>query len=448
MIQLPGPQDDWSEWDAPTTPMSPAPGGAAPYQPYAPPIPSQSPQPSQAPYQTIRTAPAQRGGPHMPMPPEVAPQRRLPGARITQPRPNQGTTAPLGVINAPPDRRPEAPYAATPAAPSRARPPRRRWRRVVGIGLLVVLLLTLVGGGLLAKRYYDFGVAISPQAPFSSQTGYVGGSGRVNVVVFGFDGPGYNGSYLSDTILVMSLIPSDHATTLLSVPRDLWVQVPPNSGNYAKLNTAFADGYANGYGKFGPGFQAAGAEGVQKVSEVTGLTVNYWVSLDFATFKTVVDALGGIQITVPVGFTVTNPKNGATVTTYVAGPQHMDGARALEYARARYIYDVPSEGSDFARSRRQQLIVQAIMQRLKQPSAWPGLANATNALQSGIRSNLSITDLSLFASKMDLSHAAHVGLTNDNVLVDSTSTDGQAILLPANGDWNAVKQYVASQLKN
>ena len=161
-----------------------------------------------------------------------------------------------------------------------------------------------------------------------------------------------------------------------------------------------------------------------------------------------VDALGGIQINVPVGFTEMNPIDTQAVAHFVAGPQHMDGARALEYARARYIYDVPSEGSDFARSRRQQLIVQAIMQRLKQPGAWPGLANATNALQSGIRSNLSVTDLSLFASKLDLSHAAHVGLTNDNVLVDATSSDGQAILLPANGDWNAIKQYVASQLKN
>jgi len=445
MIQLPGPDDDWSQWDAPTTPMSPRPGNAPSYQPYAPPIPAQTPQ--TPPYQTVRTAPAQRVAPPTPAA-TGAPPRRLPGARITQPRPTMGTTAPLGVINAPPAAPSGAPYAPTPASPRRARPPRRGWRRVVGIGLLIALSLALIGGGLLAKRYYDFGAAISPQAPFSSQTGYVGGSGRVNIVVFGFDGPGYNGSYLSDTILVMSLIPSDHATTLLSVPRDLWVQVPPNSGNYAKLNAAFADGYTNGYGKFGPGFQAAGAEGAQKVSEVTGLNVNYWVSLDFQTFRTVVDALGGIEITVPVGFTVTNPKTGGVVTTFVAGPQHMDGARALEYARARYIYDVPSEGSDFARSRRQQLIVQAIMQRMKQPGAWPGLANATNALQSGIRSDLSVTDLSLFASKMDLKNAAHVGLTNDNVLVDATSSDGQAILLPANGDWNAIKQYVASQLKN
>ncbi len=444
MNQYPDPQDDWSAWDAPTAPMSP---GAAPsYQPYAPPIPSQSPQTPAPPYQTIRTAPAQRG--RVATPPDGPPQRRLPGARITQPRPDMATTAPLGVINAPPNAPDSPPYAPGPARPSRARPPRRRWRRVVGVGLLLVLLLTLVGGGLLAKRYYDFGVGISPQAPFSSQTGYVSGSGRVNIVVFGFDGPGYGGAYLSDSILVMSLIPSDHATTLLSVPRDLWVQVPPNSGNYAKLNTAFADGYFNGYGKFGPGFQAAGAEGAEKVSEVTGLNVTYWVSLDFETFRTVVDSLGGIEINVPVGFTVTNPETGGVVTKFVAGPQHMNGARALEYARARYIYDVPSEGTDFARSRRQQLIVEAIMQRLKQPGAWPGLLNATNALQSGIRSNLSVTDLSLFASKMDLKNAAHVGLTNDNVLVDATSSDGQAILLPANGDWNAVKQYVASQLKN
>ncbi len=322
-------------------------------------------------------------------------------------------------------------------------------RRVVGVALLLALLLALIGGGLLGKRFYDFGAAISPQAPFSSQMGYVTGSNRVNIVIFGYDGLGYGGPFLSDTILVMSLIPSDHATTLLSVPRDLWVQVPPGSGNYSKLNTAFSDGHANGYGAFGPGFQAAGAEGVQKVSEVTGLDVRYWVSLDFSTFKTVVDSIGGIDINVPVGFTVVDPKTSPeqVVAVFTKGEQHMNGARALEYARARYISDVPSEGSDFARARRQQLLVQAIMQRLKQPSAWQGLSNATNALQTGIHSNLSVTDLSLFAGKLDLTHAAHVGLTNDNVLVDATSSDGQAILLPANGDWNAIKQYVSSNLK-
>jgi LCP family protein required for cell wall assembly len=360
----------------------------------------------------------------------------------------------MAVIS-PPPAPPGAPYTPAPAPTHRARPPRRRgWRRAVGMGVLIILALTLIAGGLLAKRYYDFGAAISPQPPFSTQTNWVSGSGRINIVLFGYGGAGHGGAYLTDSILILSLIPSDHATTLISVPRDLWVQVPPNSGQYHKLNVAFSDGFYNGYGKYPAGFQAAGAEGAEKVSEITGLTVNYWVSVDFKSFRDLVNDIVGIDINVPVGFSATYPRAddwqdapGYMTITFKAGEQHMDGERAIEYARARYVYDVPSEGTDFARSRRQQLIVQAIMQRLHNPAAWPGLAQGANDLQSGIHFNVSLSDLVLFANKMDLSHAAHVGLTNDNVLVDSQSSDGQDILLPANGDWNAIKQYIASNLK-
>jgi anionic cell wall polymer biosynthesis LytR-Cps2A-Psr (LCP) family protein len=106
-----------------------------------------------------------------------------------------------------------------------------------------------------------------------------------------------------------------------------------------------------------------------------------------------------------------------------------------------------SEGSDFARSARQQLLIRAIAGRLRSPSAWPGFSNAMNALQKAIYTNLSLADLSAFTLKLDLTNAAHVGLSNTNVLVDATSGDGQSILLPQNGNWDAIKQYVNGHLK-
>jgi anionic cell wall polymer biosynthesis LytR-Cps2A-Psr (LCP) family protein len=126
----------------------------------------------------------------------------------------------------------------------------------------------------------------------------------------------------------------------------------------------------------------------------------------------------------------------------------MSGERAIEYARARYVTDPPSEGSDFARSARQQLLIRAIISRLRSPGAWPGLSGALDALQRAIYTNLSLADLTAFTFKLDFNHAARVGLSNANVLVDAQSTDGQGILLPRDGDWNAVKQYIASQLKS
>ena len=333
----------------------------------------------------------------------------------------------------------------------RRSPWKRRLVAIALIGTLVVLLL----GGLAVHRMSDFGLAISQQAPFSTQTNFMSGSGRINLLVLGYGGVGHDGAYLTDSMILISLIPSDHATTVISVPRDLWVQVPPNSGQYAKINTAYQDGFYNGYNGLPAGQNAGGAEAAEKVSEVVGLPVNYWLTMNFDGFRSLVDALGGVEINVPVAFTAQYPVNDDPsinanwkIIHFNTGPQHMDGEQAIEYARARYVLSPLSQGTDFARSVRQQQLISAILARARQVSAWPSLLNATNALQNAIYTNLSLTDLALFSEKLDLSHAGHVGLTNQNVLVNAQSSDGQDILLPTNGDWGAIASYVNSNLKS
>lgn len=400
MSNRPGPQDDWADWDGPTSPTSDPPA----YPPAAP----------------------------------QAPQRRR-----TQPLGYFGAGAPAQTA-----LRPRRPPIVT------AGRPRPRRRRALGMAALLIALLVCVALGVFTQRALAFGSAISPQSPLSTQTGYMSGAGRVNVVVLGYGGAGHDGAYLSDSLMVMSLAPGDHATTLISVPRDLWVQVPPNSGQYAKLNTAFADGMANGYGSQPPGQMAGGLEAAAKVSDVTGLSVPYFMTINFQGFRNLVNALGGVDIDVPTAFTANYPINddpqinaGWKVIHFNTGMQHMNGEQAIEYARARYVIAPASEGSDFARSARQQLLIRAIASRMRSPSAWPGLSNAMNALQSAIYTNLSLADLTAFTLKLDLSHATHVGLSESNVLASSTSSDGQDILLPQNGNWDAIKQYVSSNLK-
>ena len=322
---------------------------------------------------------------------------------------------------------------------------------------LVVALCT--GLGAVVSRVMAFGTAISPHPPLSTQTSFMSGMNRVNLVVLGYGGAGHDGAYLTDSIMVISLAPNDHATTLISVPRDLWVQVPPDSGQYAKLNTAFQDGFYNGYdpgsGQLAPGPIAGGLEAAAKVSDITGLDVPYFLTINFQGFRELVDALGGVDVNVPTAFTARYPINddpqinaGWKIIHFNTGMQHMNGEQAIEYARARYVLYPASEGTDFARSVRQQLLIRAIISRLKSPEAWPGLSNALSALQRTIYTNLSLADLAAFTLKLDLAHAAHVGLTNDNVLVDAQSASGQDILLPRNGDWNAIKSYVNSHLKS
>lgn len=336
--------------------------------------------------------------------------------------------------------------------PTRHQPPRRKRRR--GLGCLVTLLLVTVLGIFLfttGQKVLAFGSAISNQSPLSSQTGYMGGSSRINILILGYGGSGHDGAYLTDSMVIMSLIPSTHHTTLISIPRDLWVQNPANSGNYTKLN----DVYPVAAGDTNTNPIAGGNAVAQKISLITGLQINYWMTINFAGFKDFIDAIGGIDVNVPDGFTAKYPANDDptinpnwTTVKFTPGVQHMNGSQAIIYARARYVLDNFAEGSDFARSQRQQIIMKAALAKLKDWHTWPSLFNAMDKLKQTLYSNLSLADLAAFAEKMDLNGAHHVGLTNDNVLTDATSSDGQDILVPRNGDWSQIPPYIQQQIYN
>lgn len=402
----------------------------------------------------------------LPPEPEPQPYRSVvdqPAARYSQRTPSpsswQQGPAPAAQQNAQPY--PAQPYPAqsplviggAPSSPGAK--PRRPFRRRRGcqIGCLGTLLLFFILGGLLivtAQKVLAFGSAISTQSALSTQTGYMNTSDRVNILIMGYGGAGHDGAYLTDSLVVMSLLPQSHKTTLLSVPRDLWVQYPPSSGNYTKINAIYTNA-SNGNAN-----PVAGGEAIaQKVSLVTGLDVKYWMSINFAGFRKFIDAIGGVDVTVPDAFTARYPKNddpainASWITVHFSkGPMHMDGTTAIVYARARYVLDNNAEGSDFARSQRQQLIMKAALSKLKDWHTWPSIYNALDALKQTMYSNLSLADLTQFALKMDLNGAHRLGLSNDNVLVDSTSNDGQSILLPRNNDWQTIVDYVKQGLYN
>jgi len=352
----------------------------------------------------------------------------------------------------PPEFTSPLPGGSAPVPPRRKAPTTRRFARgsMARRVLLIVLLAALIVGGLLAHRLWDFGSAISTQNPLSTQTRYMTVGDRINLLVLGYGGGDHNGPNLTDSMIVVSINPQDNATTMISVPRDLWVQVPPQSGNYAKLNTAYENGLANGYNGVSASPAAGGAEAARKVSDVIGMPVQYWLTINFDGFRGLVDALGGVDINVPVGWTATNLGSvvpGSQTATFKAGWQHMDGDQALQYARARYITSPASEGSDFARSRRQLLLIHAIIDRARSLGAIPELPGVMNALQQTLYTNLSLADLTLLSTNVDINHAALVGLSNDNVLVNAVSDDGQDILEPANGDWGVIQRYISAHLK-
>jgi len=267
-------------------------------------------------------------------------------------------------------------------------------------------------------------------------------SGAQRILILGYGGGDHLGAYLSDSLVLVMRDGSKQAE--VSIPRDLWVQLPPNSGRYARINEALQDGY-------NAGSPDTGAElAARKVAEVTGQTVTGWVLQDFQGFRQLIDALGGVDVDVARSFSAQYPVNDNPdvdarwkVIHFNAGRQHMDGEQALEFARARYA-DVPQEASDFARAARQQLLIGAVRQRLASPAGGLHFVAVANAAPGAVRTNLSPVELLAFLSGFRPEQAKHISL--DSVVVDGRSPDGAQILLPRNGNYQLISEYVRSQL--
>lgn len=373
--------------------------------------------------------------------------------------PNSSYNAPTMPVWQGNDNQLRTPYPNSQLGPQSQPKRRRRKGCAIGcLGVLAILVVFIILAGSTVSKALAFGSAISAKAPLSTETGYMNTSDRTNVLIMGYGGGTHDGSYLTDSMLIVSVLPQSHHTSLVSIPRDLWVQYPPDSGSYTKINSIYglaSNSNANS--------EAGGEAAEQKVSLITGLNINYWLTIDFTGFKRVIDSVGGIDVNVPDSFNACYPKNddAAVDSSWITvqfnkGMQHMDGNTAIEYARAREPMEVCGQGTsenlaeltDFGRSARQQIIVKAVLAKAKQMSTWPHLYDAMDALQQTIHTNMSLADLSAFALKMDLSdpNAAHIGLSNQNVLQDSQSDDGQYILTAANRDWNAIPTYIQQNL--
>lgn len=243
--------------------------------------------------------------------------------------------------------------------PKPARKP-RRWRRRILWALIGVITLFLVWAllGYLAFRsgIKDANKRLDPLAAraLTPQKGLLL-SNASNILVLGADTgsksrQGTQGR--ADTIILIRTDPDNHKIALLSIPRDLRVEIPRHGTQ--KINAAYAFG--------GPTLA------VKTVERVTGLRMNHVVIVDFSTFGEVVDALEGVTINVPRPILSNKfecPRHTPAQCArwpgwrFRKGPQTMDGHTALIYSRIRENQLNPSD-SDFTRGERQQAVIQAI----------------------------------------------------------------------------------------
>jgi polyisoprenyl-teichoic acid--peptidoglycan teichoic acid transferase len=174
---------------------------------------------------------------------------------------------------------------------------------------------------------------------------------RINILLMGMGGVGHPGPYLTDTMILVSLKPSQNKISMMSIPRDLSVPIP--GYGWRKINEA------NSYGEVKNGEGAKFAS--ETVAKVFNQPIHYYVRVDFSGFEKLIDELGGIKIEVDNDFVDTQfPTSdlGYQTVAFKKGLQNMDGQTALNYARSRH--GTNGESSDFARSKRQQKVLTAI----------------------------------------------------------------------------------------
>jgi anionic cell wall polymer biosynthesis LytR-Cps2A-Psr (LCP) family protein len=305
---------------------------------------------------------------------------------------------------------------------------------------------------------------------------------RINILLLGIGGGSHEGPNLTDTIILASLDPKNNKVTLVSIPRDLWF---PDINQ--KINAAYQIGLSKG-----GGLTLAEAA----VQKLTGQNIDYGVRLDFSGFVKAVDIIGGLDINVDNTFDdYWYPISGkeddscgyssADIQTFTAtvsaetdiqqkfacrykhlhfdkGLTHMDGETALEFVRSRHALGV--EGSDFARSKRQEKAIQAFKSKVLSAETLinPGkIIGLYNALQSSIDTDIKQSEFDDFirlAEKMKNAKIQSVvidigdevslrsGLLNESVVEADYGSTSALTPRTGNGNFSEIQQYINCEI--
>jgi LCP family protein required for cell wall assembly len=213
-------------------------------------------------------------------------------------------------------------------------------------------------------------------------------SGRINILLLGAAGPKNPGGNLTDTIMVMSIDTAAKKIALLSVPRDLYVNIPGTS-SYTKINSLYKIGLDSGQG----------ADLIKQAMEnITGIKINYYLAIDFDAFKQVIDDVGGVNVMVAHDLydaRYPGPNYSYETFSITAGFHSLDGSTALQYVRERH----SDPQGDFGRALRQQQVIQAVKSKLFSMDTFFNvikLNDVLNTLGDDIKTNVTFDDIDSF----------------------------------------------------
>lgn len=352
--------------------------------------------------------------------------------------------------------------------------PKRRWKKAI-LSLFILLAVAAAGyGGWVGWKFTDNAVHIFgwrglfslfwPSKLKGEDTG------RVNILLAGdsSDDPGHQGADLTDSIMLVSINTRDNTAYMLSIPRDLYVNIP--GFGYAKINEAYQDGNQEHFSQ--PGYAAGGMGLLEEVvSQKFGVPVDYYALVDYTAFRDSVNAVGGITVNIQsedprglydpsIDWTTHGP-----LVNLTNGEHSLNGEQALDLARARGdaygSYGFPR--ADFDRTTHQRQMLLALKDKA---TSFSVLANPIRfgELLDSVGKNVK-TDMSLgnvrrlynFSKKIPSSKIQSASLNDANLggqkdvdLLGSyfTST-GQDALVPAAGldNYTQIDDYV-QQLDN
>lgn len=255
---------------------------------------------------------------------------------------------------------------------------------------------------------------------------------RLDILVLGIRGKDdpTNGGLLTDTILLFSMDTKTGRASLVSIPRDLTVRITDERTE--KINAAYAH---------------YGVGGTKRLfSRILGISVDNVIVADFEAFRSVVDTLGGITITLDKPFS--ESQQWGHEFTLPAGENTLDGEQALYYARSRY------STSDFDRSRRQMQVMLAIKEKATALSLTKDpikILEVVTAARKHIETDLNIFDLGtlkdLLSQQENLGKIRRYQFTTENVLYE-TKVGGIYELLPRDNTLKHIKTFMQSVLSD
>ena len=211
------------------------------------------------------------------------------------------------------------------------------------------------------------------------------GASRVNILFLGLDERDWVaglGAPRSDTMILFTIDPLTKTAGMISIPRDLWVNIP--GFGYSRINTAYSSGEGSKLPGGGPGLA------MKTVENLLGVPIQYYAQVDFKAFEEAIDAMGGLYICIPetLRVSVIGRENKFPVKK---GCQTLPGYLVLGYARDR-----KTKGGDIDRAKRQQLVIMALRDQVFSPANFPHMVSIApdvyREASVGLNTNLSFDD--------------------------------------------------------